>query len=316
MIGPGIIMQRISPETLDTRVGPLLTWLVSTLLLQCFVFACSGDNAAGPSSEAGEAHSTDTTRTTPVVVATPRREEFVDRIEALGTAHANESVIITAQVTEMVTDVGFEDGQVVEAGHVLVELTSQEESAKLAAARANYDESLRQYRRISDLVKQGSDSRSNLDQRVAARDSAAALLAELQAKLADRLIVAPFAGVLGLRSVSTGTVVKPGDEITTHDDIELITLDFSVPDSFLAALQPGLEIRASSVAYPDTPFFGRVSAVDTRVDQRTRAVRVRALSQMRVGTIEVSLAADLRDAENFVVVLAPNLLRHQRELVA
>jgi membrane fusion protein (multidrug efflux system) len=252
---------------------------VSAGLLLCFALACNRDTSDQGAAGAGDekARSDGATRVTPVVVATPKLEEFVDRIEALGTARAYESVIITAQVTEMVTAVGFEDGQVVEAGHVLVELTSEEESAQHDAARANYEEALRQYRRVSDLVKQGSDSRSNLDQRIAARDSASALLAELQAKLADRMIVAPFSGVLGLRSVSPGTVVKPGDEITTLDDIDQIKLDFSVPESYLASLQPGLEIRASSVAYVDTPFFGTVSAVDTRVDPRTRAVRVRAL---------------------------------------
>jgi len=83
----------------------------------------------------------------------------------------------------MVTAVGFEDGQVVKAGHVLVELTSEEESAKLTAAHANYDEALRQYRRIEDLVNQGSDSRSHLGERVAARDAASARLAELEAQL-------------------------------------------------------------------------------------------------------------------------------------
>ena len=160
---------------------------------------------------------------------------------------------------------------------MLIELTSAEESAKLTAAHATYDEALRQYQRISELVQQGSDSLSHLDQRFAARDAAAARLAELRAQLSDRLIVAPFAGVLGIRSVSRGTVVKPGDEITTLDDIDLIKLDFSVPEAFLAFVQPGLEIRTSSVAYAEKSFVGRVSVVDTRIDPRTRAIRIRAL---------------------------------------
>ncbi len=267
-----------SPQFFDKHVRLPLSLLASAVLL-C-ALACSGENPAQGSAipvDAKVGAAGPGIPTTSVVVTTLLREEFVDRIEALGTAHANESVLITAQVTEMVTAVGFEDGQVVEAGHVLVELTSGEEAAKLIAARAAYDEALSQHRRIADLVKQGSDSHSHLDERVAARDAAAARLAELQAQLADRLIVAPFAGVLGLRSVSTGTVVKPGDKITTLDDIQLIKLDFSVPENFLASLRPGLEIRATSVAYPEKSFHGRVSALDTRVDPRTRAIRVRAV---------------------------------------
>ena len=280
-------MPWISPQSPDARVRPdervrpQLTLLACGVLLSlCCALACKGENPGQGARAPGTvpvAAAGPGVRATPVVVTTLRREEFVDRIEALGTAHANESVLITAQVTEMVTAVGFEDGEVVEAGHVLVELTSGEELAKLTAARATYDETLRQHRRVADLVKQGSDSRSHLDQRVAARDAAAARLTELEAQLSDRLIVAPFGGVLGIRSVSTGTVVKPGDEITTLDDIDVIKLDFSVPEVFLAFMQRGLVIHASSVAYREKSFVGQISAVDTRVDPRTRAIRVRAV---------------------------------------
>ncbi len=285
MENPESTMSSTLPRSHKWRVHRPLTLLMSAVLgLLCCVLACDGEKSAHIAGLPGNAKPSKSAEVSGhgmppkvVVVATPQREEFVDRIEALGTAHANESVLITAQVTEMVISVGFEDGQVVEAGHVLVELTSDEESAKLRAARATYDEALRQYQRVSELVEQGSDSLSHLDQRFAARDAAAARLAELRAQLADRLILAPFAGVLGIRSVSRGTVVKPGDEITTLDDIDLIKLDFSVPEAFLAYVQPGLEIRASSVAYAKKTFVGRVSVVDTRINPRTRAVRIRAL---------------------------------------
>jgi membrane fusion protein (multidrug efflux system) len=211
-----------------------------------------------------------------VVVAPVSREEFFDRIEAIGTAFANESVVVTAQVTESVQRVNFEDGQEVEAGAVLVELTSAEESAQLAEVRANHAEALRQYQRISELVAGGSESRARLDERTAARDASEARLRELEARLADRLIRAPFRGVLGLRSVSPGTLVRPGDAITTLDDVEVVKLDFTVPETFLGALHPGLEIEAESVAFPERSFSGKVTAVDTRVDPRTRAVRARA----------------------------------------
>ena len=285
MENPESTMPSTLPHSPERRVCRQLTLSMGTVLVSlCCLLACQGEKAAQGAAIPGDAKHSKAADVPghgmpprPVVVATPRYEEFVDRIEALGTAHANESVLITAQVTEMVTEVGFEDGQVVEAGHVLIELTSAEESAKLTAAHATYDEALRQYQRVSELVQQGSDSLSHLDQSFAARDAAAARLAELRAQLSDRLIVAPFAGVLGIRSVSRGTVVKPGDEITTLDDIDLIKLDFSVPEAFLAFVQPGLEIRTSSVAYAEKSFVGRVSVVDTRIDPRTRAIRIRAL---------------------------------------
>jgi membrane fusion protein (multidrug efflux system) len=225
-----------------------------------------GDGAAGPGAE----------RATPVVVGSLSREPFSEQIEAIGTALANESVVITAQVTERVQRVLFQDGQTVAKGDVLVELTNAQQSAQLAEVRANYTEAERQRVRLQELVSGGSESRARLEQQSAARDAAAARLRELEARLSDHLIKAPFAGVLGLREVSPGTLVKPGDTVTTLDDISTVKVDFSVPESFLSVLQAGLPIEAVSAAWPDARFAGTLTAVDTRIDPRTRAVRARA----------------------------------------
>lgn len=215
-------------------------------------------------------------RATPVTTAPLSRRVFVDTIEALGTARANESVVITAQVTESVSRVRFEDGDVVAAGDVLVELTSREESAQLDQARASFDEAQRQFDRTRELRREGTASQATLDERTAARDAARARLDELHARMRDRLVRAPFAGVLGLRAVSPGTLVQPGDAITTLDDIDTIKLDFSVPERFLSVLATELPVRARAAAYRERVFEGRVRAIDTRVDPTTRAVRVRA----------------------------------------
>jgi len=215
-------------------------------------------------------------RAIPVVVGAVEERVFVDRIEALGTARANESVVVSAQVTETVKRVAFEAGAVAKEGDVLVELTSREESAQLREARANYEEAVRQYDRAARLRRDGTVSQAQLDTRTTERDAAEARLAELRARLRDRLIRAPFAGVLGMRSVSPGTLVQPGDPITTLDDIDLIKVDFSVPERFLSVIQPGLEVEATTAAYPDRRFEGVVRAVDTRIDAETRAVRIRA----------------------------------------
>ncbi|MDP6994242.1 MAG: efflux RND transporter periplasmic adaptor subunit, partial [Woeseiaceae bacterium] len=90
------------------------------------------------------------------------------------------------------------------------------------------------------------------------------------------LIRAPFSGILGFREVSQGTLLMPGDTITTIDDVAQIKLDFTVPETVIAIMQPGRKIYASSVAYPGREFAGVVTAVGSRVDPVTRAVTVRA----------------------------------------
>jgi membrane fusion protein, multidrug efflux system len=96
------------------------------------------------------------------------------------------------------------------------------------------------------------------------------------ARLSDRLIRAPFAGVLGFRQVSPGTLLQPNTPITTLDDISTIKLDFTVPETFLGAMKPGAAVVAKSASYPDREFDGVVRAVGSRVDPVTRAIQVRA----------------------------------------
>lgn len=213
----------------------------------------------------------------PVTAADVSAREWSDVIEAVGTAQANESLTLTAKITETVRKVNFADGQKVEAGDVLVEMTSNQQVAQLEDTQALYKDAQRQFERQQDLVKQGTVSKQAFDTTQAARDSNLAKVNTIRAQLADRVISAPFAGVLGLRRVSPGTLVTPGTPITTLDDIHVIKLDFAVPETLIAALKSGLAVQAKSAAYPERAFEGKVESIDSRVDPATRAVTVRAL---------------------------------------
>ena len=211
-----------------------------------------------------------------VVVETVRREQLIDSVEAIGTTTANESVTLSAKVTDTVRRVNFEDGDFVEAGSVLIELTNQEEEALLAEARANLEDAENQLRRLEDISAQGLAPVSDLDM---ARSRAAASQARLNtvlARLRDRLIQAPFSGVLGFRAVSPGTLLTPNTPITTLDDISVIKLDFTVPETFLGAIEPGDKVFAQSAGFVGQAFEGDVRTVGSRVDPVTRAVTVRA----------------------------------------
>lgn len=218
-----------------------------------------------------------------VVVVQPVR--FVDRIEALGTAKANESVTLTARVAEVVGKVHFQDGQQVKKGTILVEFDRREEEARLREAEAALKEAEQQLARTRDLVRRGNASRATLDERERDVAQARARVAAARAQLADRIVRAPFDGVLGLRQVSPGALVSPGTTITTIDDITPIKLDFSVPERFISALRPGQRIRARAAAWPDRVFEGKIETIASRVDPVTRAVTVRAVLPNDVGLI-------------------------------
>jgi membrane fusion protein (multidrug efflux system) len=127
-------------------------------------------------------------------------------------------------------------------------------------------------------------------------------LAAASARLEDTVIRAPFSGRVGLRRVSVGTLISPGDVITTLDDTSVIKLDFSVPENFLASLREGLTIRATAPAFPGRSFAGSVGSIDSRVDMTTRSVTVRALLANEDGALKpgmflnVTLANDEREA--------------------
>lgn len=212
-----------------------------------------------------------------VITETVAEEDFPYEIEALGTARANESIEVTSKVAEIVTRIRFEEGQQVKAGDVLVELASSEAQAELAIARATAVESRSQYERGTELAKTRAISPSELQQLKAVMDANDARVRAAEARLADLTITAPFDGRVGLRRVSLGSLISPGTVITTLDDLSVIKLDFSVPETELAPLQPGLQVDARSVAFPGTTFTGKISSVDTRIDPVTRSVRVRAL---------------------------------------
>lgn len=213
---------------------------------------------------------------TTVTAYVVQADEWVDQIEALGTARANESVTITAKVTEVVRSIRFQDGDRVRQGDVLVELTGQAETANLREAQASLNEAQQQLERLEPLVNQGTLPRAQLDTQRALRDTARARADAIRARLAERVITAPFAGVLGFRQVSDGALVTPGTVIATLDDIDTFKLDFTVPERYLSTLAAGQDIVARSVAWPDLPFNGKVTSIGSRVDPVSRAVTLRA----------------------------------------
>ncbi|MDT8441347.1 MAG: efflux RND transporter periplasmic adaptor subunit [Desulfuromonadales bacterium] len=209
----------------------------------------------------------------PVVEATG----FADRVEALGTLRADESVLITANVTETVEAIHFRDGDQVRQGDILVSLVRTEEEASLKAARALLDERRAAYERARGLVQQQALSTATLEGREALLRQTEGEVEALKARIEDRILRAPFDGLLGLREVSPGAFLRPGDPITTLDDLRRVKVDFDVPAIFLANLRPGLEIEGRVEAFPGETFRGTVSMVGTRVDPATRTVTVRAI---------------------------------------
>lgn len=215
----------------------------------------------------------------PVLVSLTKAEqrEFINLLEAVGTAKANESIDLTAKTTETVAVVNFKDGQSVPKGFLVAELSAREQSADVNAAIASLNEAEQTLKRVKSLTDKGFVTKAALDTAKAQRDSAAARVAAMRSRMTDRAIRTPFAGKLGLRRVSAGALLRPGDVITTLDDISKIKVDFTVSETQLAAVKPGQPVRAAAAAYPGRTFTGVVDSIDTRIDPQSRTIAIRAV---------------------------------------
>lgn len=250
--------------------SPYRAPLLPALTLFAATLSASAVSQAAAPAAAGAAP-------TQVIAERVGQQRIADRLEALGTLQANETVRITANVSDTISRVNFEDGQAVDAGDLLVEMTDSEEAALLEEAESLAEEAKRQYERIERLVAQGNAAESLLDERQRESRTAQARLLAVRSRLDDRTITAPFGGHVGLRLVSPGALVSPGDVITTLVDDSRMKLDFTIPSLYLTTVRRGTVIEASSPVFPNRTFAGEVTSVDSTIDPVTRSITVRAI---------------------------------------
>lgn len=216
-------------------------------------------------------------KATSVIVAPVKLDTLYDEIEALGTLRSQESVDLTSTVTEIVRKVGFEDGQRVKEGDVLIEMDAAEELAELAEEQSRYDEAKRQVDRLQPLVKRGAVSESELDENERDLATAKARINAIKSRISQRQIRAPFDGMMGLRNISVGDVAQTGTLLATIDADAVMKLDFTVPEVFVSSISSDMSIKARTKAYPKEVFEGVVSSLGSRIDPVSRSITVRAL---------------------------------------
>lgn len=213
---------------------------------------------------------------TPVIGARVEQRDWSTPLEALGTLRADESVTISATVTETVAEVDFSDGDTVDAGQLLIRLDDSEVQAELRAAQALRVERNNVLQRSSQLQSRNLAPRADVEDSRARLRQVEAEVEAIEARLADHRLRAPFDGVVGFRNISIGALVTPGMDLVTLDKLDVVKLDFSVPAVHLAVLREGLHLSARTATYPDEVFVGEVTSVGMRIDPISRSALVRA----------------------------------------
>ncbi len=213
---------------------------------------------------------------TAVTTLVAKRETWPATLNLIGTAQAIQGVTVSADLPGTVDKINFESGQAVKAGDVLVELDTRQERAQLAAAEADFELAKITYGRQQKLVKEGVIARTEYDNASAQQKSTEARVGEIKATIERKTIHAPFSGILGLRQVNLGQYMAAGQAIVSLQALNPIYVNFGVPQQSTAQVKVGRTLSITSDDLPGVQFGGRVTAVDSIVDQTTRNIQVQA----------------------------------------
>lgn len=214
----------------------------------------------------------------PITVETARVQvqPLVESIRAVGGLLPDEAVTVVSEIAGRIERIAFREGQRVAAGDLLVQLDASVLKAELARSRSELTLSRANNERFAKLAREGMASPRSRDEALAALQAAEAGIALAEARLAKTTIRAPLSGVVGLRSVSAGAYVEPGQAIVELADTDPMKLDFRVPELALPALRNGQQVNVTIDALPGRRFEGTVYAIDPIVEVGGRAIRLRA----------------------------------------
>ncbi|HEY3174192.1 MAG TPA: efflux RND transporter periplasmic adaptor subunit [Candidatus Polarisedimenticolia bacterium] len=211
-----------------------------------------------------------------VTTIVAQQERWQPTINAIGTVVAVHGVMVSADLPGVVERISFQSGQKVRAGEVLLRLDTSQEQAQLAAVEARHKLSALNLSRMSGLLAKGVTSRAEYDTAAAEQEQGQAAVGETRATIGRKTIVAPFTGILGIRQVNLGQYLKSGDPIVPLQSLDPIYVNFSVPQQDLAQARVGREVTVTADDTPVVSFAGRITAVDSIVDEATRNVQVQA----------------------------------------
>jgi membrane fusion protein (multidrug efflux system) len=203
-------------------------------------------------------------------------EQWPETLTAIGSVAAVQGVTVSADLPGTVERIGFEAGQTVREGEVLALLDTRQEQAQLAAAEAQRDLAKVNFERMQGLLNENVVSRAEYDRAIADQRQSDARVGEIKATIERKTIRAPFSGVLGIRRVNLGQYLSAGDALVTLQSLNPIYVDFGVPQQSIARLRAGRAVRVTLPSMPGVEFGGRITAIDSVVDESTRNVQAQA----------------------------------------
>lgn len=221
-------------------------------------------------------------------------EPLVESVSAVGELRSNESITIRPEVGGRISEIRFDEGAAVAAGDVLVRLDDTVQRAELAKAKAHYELSQRTYDRARPTFARGHTSEQTLDEALGQVQVNKAALELTNARLQKMTISAPFSGIVGLRRVSVGGYLEPGDEIADLHSVDPLKVDFQVSERYVRVIRNGGTAQVRLDAFPQRVLNATIYAIDSHVDARNRSIAMRARLPNPDGQLRAGLFARIR----------------------
>jgi membrane fusion protein (multidrug efflux system) len=211
-----------------------------------------------------------------VTTIVAQQTEWPETLNAIGSVAAVQGVIVSADLAGTVDRITFDSGKAVRQGEVLVQLDTRQERAQLAAADAQRDLARVNFDRMDGLLKDNVISRAEFDSATAENKQTEARVGEIRAAIERKTIRAPFSGILGIRQVNLGQYLSSGDPIVQLQSLNPVYVNFGVPQHATSQIRVGRDVRITSEDFAGAEFHGRVTAVDSIVNEQTRNIQVQA----------------------------------------
>jgi membrane fusion protein (multidrug efflux system) len=214
----------------------------------------------------------------PVTVSavTAAATKWQAQMQAVGTLRAVRGADLSAQASGVVDDIEFESGNEVPAGKVLLRLKPNDDFAKLQQLEAAAELAAQTYKRDQEQFAAQAISQATVDTDVSTLKSARAQVAAQRALIEEKIVKAPFAGRLGIRQVDLGQYLTAGTPVVTLQALDPILIDFYLPQQALKQIKIGEAATATVDTYPGVRFSGAIESINSKVDNASRNVQVRA----------------------------------------
>jgi membrane fusion protein (multidrug efflux system) len=220
-----------------------------------------------------------------VTTVVAAQEQWPSTLNAIGTMAAVRGVTVSADLAGIVDQILFDSGEAVREGQVLVILDTRQEQAQMAAAEAHRVLARLNFNRMQDLLDQRVVSKAEYDSASAESRQADAGVGEVRAAIERKTIRAPFSGILGIRQVNKGQYLAGGNPVVPLQALDPIYVNFGVPQQAIGDVRVGRTVRITSDTVGSRAFDGRVTAIDSLVDQTTRNIQVQATLANPGGTL-------------------------------